>query len=246
MTPITRAMKIHGIGLFLIAILAACGANDERGISLRTPPPTGIPSTPDAFPKYPEDVSPEEIATLEAEEDRLNALETSASPTGPTLVIPHYEHEFHTVAEAVEVSDTIVVGEVIDEKPGEWREVAGRRERDRFLIVRVEQVLLGDVTGSGLRMREFGQMRHGGVVRDRREGGGALRVSTGERLFLMLVEDPSTGSYVKVNADGVQRLAGGDVEGSERSTTFSRTVEAWTEHQLLDAFETAVEARAGD
>jgi hypothetical protein len=176
----------------------------------------------------------------------LNELEAAAPPdAGPTLVIEHYEHEFTTVEQAVAVSEVVLIGEIVDEEAGEWREVAGRRERDRFLVVSIEDVLLGDIAEPRIRLRELGDMLQDGLLRERREGGGALQLRPGDRVLLMALADPASGAYVKVNVDAIQLLQDGEVGDSQRDTAFSQAAETWSEQELVERFEAAISAREG-
>lgn len=263
-----KILRTALVSVLLATLVAACGAAASEPVGSRPSVPSeiiGSPSRaaapdpsassldvpvdpPPTLPHYPADLTPEEIAAIEAGEARIDALEAARPPdTGPLYAIVEYVHHTETLAEAVGLAEVILVGTVTGTEWGAWREVAGRPERDRFLLVEAEQTVHGDVEqGTTIRLRQLGETVVRGVLRERREGAGAVRLDVGDRALLLLAFDPRTESYSKLNLDGVQRLRDGRVEGSERTTRLSRTVEQLTEAQLLHEVEAAVRSRQSD
>lgn len=219
--------------------LAQLGSPDPMASSPEVPA-----DPPPTLPHYPPDLTPEEIAELEAEEARIDALEAARPPdTGPLYELNLYLHPTETIQEAVGLADLVVTGVVTGVEWGAWRETAVWPERDRFLLVEVEQALKSDdevAAGTTIRLRQTGEVVVRGVLRERREGEGAVHLREGDRALLLLLLDAATGAYGKLNLDGVQRLHDGEVEQSQRTTTLSREVEQLTEAELLRRVEAAV------
>jgi hypothetical protein len=161
---------------------------------------------------------------------------TTPASTRPAMMVSggDYIHYFEAVEDITRLSDEVIVGTVTSERRGQGYSVAEEPPlTPRILSIRVERRLKGN-PDDVIEVQRLGWRVVEGAEREL-VSKSSPRLSVGDRGVFALVKDKSSDLRGFSNDEAVYLLRDGQVIDTDRRAEVARTLEAYSEQELISA-----------